>query len=390
MRRVKYFIPAILVLLLGHPLPAQDKRLKDPRTDAAVEKGIAYLRRAPEVKSVDLLILTFLHAGLRDNDADVQRWIKTLLESKPSTTYGVALQAMALEDLDRVRYQARIQQCAQYLVDTQCKNGQWGYGEPVGSWDVPQERAKTKAVASGGAKTFGERKKPKVVARVAVRKTRDGPETGDCSNSQYAALGLRACFEAGIDFPIEVIDRARKAWAESQHPDEDKKGAAESRGWGYYGSTFKGSYGSMTAGGLSSVCIYDHLLGKPWTRDPVVEQARNWLVLNFSAVEHAQAARGWDGYEPASFVYYYLYALERAGMIYGTETFGSHAWYPEGAKYILDSQNPDGSWKSRARNDENGPVADTCFAILFLRRATVPLKAVASEDRFLRKDEDPK
>jgi hypothetical protein len=380
---MKYCIPGILVLLLGRPLAAQDKSPKDPRTDGAIEKGVAYLRGAPEVRSVELLILTFLHAGIRDNDPDVQRWIKTLLESKPSTTYVVALQAMVLEDLDRVRYQGRIQQCAQYLIDTQCKNGQWGYGEPLGSWDAPPERTKAKAVASGGAKP----KKPKVVTRVAVRKTRDGPETGDCSNSQYAALGLRACFDAGIDFPIEVIDRARKAWVESQHPDEDKKGAAASRGWGYYGITFKGSYGAMTAGGLSSVCIYDHLLGKPWTRDPVVEQARNWLVVNFSATGHPQAARGWDGYEPASFVYYYLYALERAGMIYGTETFGPRAWYPEGAKYILDSQNPDGSWKSRARLDENGPVADTCFAILFLRRATAPLKAVASEDRFVT---DPK
>jgi len=387
---VKNFITGLLVLLLNHPHPAQDKRLKYPRTDAAIEKGIASLRRASEVKSVELLILTFFHAGIRENDADVQRWLKTLLESKPSSTYLVALQAMVLEDLDRVRYQGRIQQCAQYLVDTQCKNGQWNYGEAVGSWDVPPERTKARATASGAAKPSGERKKPKVVTRVAVRRTREGPETGDCSNSQYAALGLRACFEAGIDFPVEVIDRARKGWADSQHSDEDKKGAAESRGWGYYGSTFKGSYGAMTAGGLSSVCIYDHLLGKPWTRDPLVEQAKTWLTVNFSAAEHPQAARGWDGYDGGSFVYYYLYALERAGMMYGTETFGSHAWYPEGAKYILDSQNPDGSWKGRARIDENGPVADTCFAILFLRRATAPLKAVASEDRFLRKDEDPK
>src|SRR5688572_1503926 len=121
---MKYCMAGLLVLLLGRPLPAQDKNPKDPRTDAAIEKGIAYLRGAAEIRSVELRILTFFHAGIRDNDADVQRWIKTLLESKPSTTYLVALQAMVLEDLDRVRYQGRIQQCAQYLLDTQCKNGQ--------------------------------------------------------------------------------------------------------------------------------------------------------------------------------------------------------------------------------------------------------------------------
>jgi len=119
--------------------------------------------------------------------------------------------------------------------------------------------------------------------------------------------------------------------------------------------------------------------------------ARNWLAVNYSAAEHPQAPRGWNGYEPTAFIYYYLYALERAGIVYGTETFGVHAWYGDGARYILDTQRPDGSWKTPSKFDDSGPVADTCFAILFLRRATSPLPPpVASEDRFLKKTGDPK
>jgi hypothetical protein len=56
-------------------------------------------------------------------------------------------------------------------------------------------------------------------------------------------------------------------------------------------------------------------------------------------------------------------------MLYGTETMGRHEWYAEGAAYLLKEQQVDGSWKPK---DGTGAV-DTCFAILFLKRATVTL-----------------
>ena len=69
--------------------------------------------------------------------------------------------------------------------------------------------------------------------------------------------------------------------------------------------------------------------------------------------------------------------LIRAGIFYGTERFGAHEWYPEGATYLLGEQKPDGSWKAGKSDHE---IWDTCFAILFLRRATRPLIDVASTD----------
>ena len=53
-----------------------------------------------------------------------------MTETPLEWTYDVSLQAMILEEIDRVKYQARIAQCAQFLVDNQCPNGQWSYGEP--------------------------------------------------------------------------------------------------------------------------------------------------------------------------------------------------------------------------------------------------------------------
>ena len=63
-------------------------------------------------------------------------------------------------------------------------------------------------------------------------------------------------------------------------------------------------------------------------------------------------------------------ALERAGMLFGTETMGDKYWYPEGAKVLCDIQKGGGAWGDGTR--------DTCFAILFLKRATRPLD-VATE-----------
>jgi hypothetical protein len=71
-----------------------------------------------------------------------------------------------------------------------------------------------------------------------------------------------------------------------------------------------------------------------------------------------------------------MYALERAGMLYGTEKFGDHDWYLEGAKSIVRSQKADGSWG--ANNDEEKNTIQTCFAILFLKKAT---RAIATGDR---------
>ena len=70
-----------------------------------------------------------------------------------------------------------------------------------------------------------------------------------------------------------------------------------------------------------------------------------------------------------------MYALERVGMLYGTEIMMTHEWYPEGAKQLIDDQKG-GSWGDGTR--------DTCFAILFLKRATRPLDVATEGARDMR------
>jgi hypothetical protein len=216
----------------------------------------------------------------------------------------------------------------------------------------------------------------------------EGPPTGDNSNSQYAALGIRACHDAGIVIPKGVILAAQTWWRISQLDDPKNRGVA-SEGGSYapagwcYGPRDHGhpAYSTMTAGAVGAVAIWNFLEDEKSTKkDPTLQKGIAWLGANFSVKgnegpsEHVKDT-GW-------MLYYYLYALERAGVLAGTETFGGRRWYAEGAEVILAAQKPDGSWLSPLphsdRSDTTNACWDTCFAILFLKRATAPL--VASTD----------
>lgn len=63
---------------------------------------------------------------------------------------------------------------------------------------------------------------------------------------------------------------------------------------------------------------------------------------------------------------YYLWSLERVAVTYNLSTIGGKDWYAWGAGIILANQLPDGSWSDRFPG-----VPDTCFALLFLKRANV-------------------
>jgi hypothetical protein len=228
--------------------------------------------------------------------------------------------------------------------------------------------------------------KPKVVLRIPVKKQRDGGDRGDNSNSQYAALGLKACHEAGIILPRETLERATEWWRKSQERGEEQEGdddkkrpkrppvatgpaAARPIGWSY-GDGEKAT-GSMTAGAVGALVICDSILGKPWKNDPDVAEGLAWLAMNFTVSNNPGGDEEWH--------YYYLYALERVGMMCETERIGTHPWYSTGAKFILDAQQPDGSWKAGEE-----ATWDTCFAILFLKRATRPVDVASVDDRFKR------
>src|SRR5262249_492752 len=60
---------------------------------------------------------------------------------------------------------------------------------------------------------------------------------------------------------------------------------------------------------------------------------------------------------------YYLWSLERVGVIFNLKTIGGKDWYAWGAPIIVDAQRPDAAGSGR-----HPGIPDTCFALLFLKR----------------------
>lgn len=65
---------------------------------------------------------------------------------------------------------------------------------------------------------------------------------------------------------------------------------------------------------------------------------------------------------------YFLWTIERLGVLLGQEKIGGVDWFAKGADILLKSQQMDGSWPE-AHNDKG--LSQTAFAILFLRKANL-------------------
>jgi hypothetical protein len=65
--------------------------------------------------------------------------------------------------------------------------------------------------------------------------------------------------------------------------------------------------------------------------------------------------------------YYFLFSVERAAVLYDIEKIGKTDWYAWGARELVAKQSQYGAWHGQY----DAWNADTCFALLFLKRANV-------------------
>ncbi|HTU22773.1 MAG TPA: hypothetical protein VMG10_32330 [Gemmataceae bacterium] len=65
---------------------------------------------------------------------------------------------------------------------------------------------------------------------------------------------------------------------------------------------------------------------------------------------------------------YAMWSIERVGALYHLRTINGKEWYPWGVDLLLARQEGDGAWRVGQYFDATA-VIDTCFALLFLRRA---------------------
>ncbi|MEK7867137.1 MAG: prenyltransferase/squalene oxidase repeat-containing protein [Planctomycetota bacterium] len=361
--------------------------------DAAIKKGAEFLKSrgggfSEGFPQSELVVLTLLHADVPVNESPLEegiKWVRELDVEKigfRDKTYRIGMASMALWSLSAQNNQQKLAQFAYFLVANQGPQGEWDYGQCV---ELPKELKPPEepgAIVSGGGEGGTVKLPPKkagggsqVQKKIPINPKRIGKDN-DYSNTQYALLGLRACAEAGCVIPEKTWKDALKNLEAGQFPEG---------GWGYAWLTPENMdpnatlvhgageepYGSMTCSGLCGLVICRHYIKEDWKKDKKVQKAKEWIGKNFSVEEHPNYKGRPMAGGKKQFYYYYLYALERAGMLADTEAFGKHDWYNEGATVLLAQQQADGSWP----DDElkNGNIDDTCFAILFLKKATQPI-----------------
>lgn len=187
------------------------------------------------------------------------------------------------------------------------------------------------------------------------------PFGGDLSNTQYAALGLWAAEKRGVRVPQDV-------WTDLAQAVLSCSDKSKPSGFAY--TPGSGPTASMTAAGVGTLAIcLAHLEDRSSQLVKRAQSAINagaeWLGANCPLHPLAGRADMWT--------LYMLYGLERAGALASLERFGSHPWYPEGAEWLLEQQRPTGGWGG-AEVD-----VDTCFAVLFLARATARLAVTSNQ-----------
>ncbi|MGB0951981.1 MAG: hypothetical protein ACPG31_02035 [Planctomycetota bacterium] len=308
------------------------RRISNPRIHRAIDLGVEYLldRQAIDGSwpaypnytngSSALAIYTLVKSGVSPRHESVLKGLAHLRKQRATQTYAVALELMAYNAGGDPQDRPRMEELAADLVDWQMANGLWGYGEQTSGW------------------------------------------SGDLSNAQYAALGLRAASASGITIPQTTwrkLARGTLNCSQQKASNRPTTGGATPVGFAYFiGGGDAGA--SMSAAGVGTLAIcrshFDMTTDTTLKKkvDQGIASGIAWLGHNW----------GLGNGTPEVWNFYYLYGLERAGGLADTEMFGDHAWYWEGAAEIVGLQLDTGAW-----NDEPQPISD-CFALLFLRRAT--------------------
>ncbi len=334
--------------------------------DAAIERGVDWLleEQRPDgsfatggqaLGQTALAVFALQHAGLREEQegkpADrLRRSLRFIDRNGPGRgrgrlvdpgTYTTSLLVLVLRERARERDRPRLQALVDLLVRTQADNGQWWY------FGRPGKQAKT------------------------------GPESGDNSNTQFALLALGVAQADGFKVPGETFDRAR-AWYDGSIQTDGGHGYAAG------GATKSSSVGSMTAAALACYSVLDVARPRPDAAKPpttpnptkapeVLVKAHDWLEQHYSVKRNHGPAKGQAGQRQRKggrgWLHYYLWTLERAMVLFGSERIGGHDWYREGAAQLLGTQKKDGSWRGEK------PLYATSFALLFLTRAADPPRA---------------
>jgi hypothetical protein len=320
-----------------------------------------------KVGATALAGLTLLECNIPGEDPSVARAAEAVRAAALDLrhTYSLALNILFLDRLGDPKDIPLIELMGLRLVAGQGEVGGWSYRCPE---VIPRNDCELQVKRRGELMAGG--KMPRVgeggrtandlpayiqegLKKILTTPNRDMPQGGDNSNTQFAALGLWTARRYGI--PVEIaMSRLERRFREGQNPDG---------GWSYQSAHVgAASTPTMTCAGILALAISYGLVGEGRkARDPAKDQQ---MTLALSALGSCIGQRIAKAEHKD---YYFLWALERVCVILNRQKVGNTDWYEWGSAILVKSQDADGLW----RGDFARCGADTCFALLFLKRANL-------------------
>jgi hypothetical protein len=411
-----------IVLLAGvfvaNAAPA--RAVEKKAIDRAIDNGAASLRKMQQadgtwkhgrIGATALAGLTLLECGAGKEDKAVQAAALRVRAAslKMTDTYSLSLSVLFLDRLDNPADTPLVESMLVRLLAGQTANGGWTYECPA---ITAQEARRIAAEAKGVRGLKAVRDLSKLPAK-GKRKTSDLPREiqaqllqiargavagvgglagiaaelgGDNSNTQFAVLALWVGRRYGVPTQAALL-RVDQRFRAQQYPGGGWSYMVLPEGVAALAAGLKmpegtvGPTATMTCAGLLGLAAGNGVALR-------IKKAKNPKVKGFDLSRDVRVTlglqalatavgkpTGWSGSgKPAAAVprvsgkgYYFLWSLQRVCLAYGLETLGRNDWYTWGAEALLVSQEADGSWQG-----EYGACgADTCFALLFLKRVNL-------------------
>ncbi len=270
-----------------------------------------------------LALYALMKCGLSVEHSAVQRGFDFLERHPPHKTYSRSCVLLAVATRGRPQDEEWIERLTDELIDTQVREG----------WAYPGNHP-------------------------------------DLSNTQYAAMALRAAEAAGASIPVKVWKRLADATLDYAEPVEGTESGLRARGFRYT-TNAEHATGSMTAAGVAvlSICL-EKMRGRTAAYERAMNEGSRWLEQHLDMEENPVPTS-----ESGSMgrFFYYLYGVERVGSLLKTDWLGGKPWYQLGAESLVAKQSEEGRWGSNE--------GETAFSLLFLSRATGSLRPASGNGK---------
>lgn len=374
--RVRSTLTCLTALLfavtLCKPCAAQQDKVK-----AARERAIEFLKnkqkkagnwdfKTHEVGITALCTIALIENGVPLRDPVIQKGYEYVKESSAGlkNTYDIALASVLLSRVGDRRDKAKVKSLAARLIAGQLESGGWTYTCPAVDPEVINDRTR-------------------------LPKPKEG--FGDNSCTQFAVLGLWVASRTGLDIDKSLV-KVAKRFTNTQLEDGGWSYTAKVEGAAGAEPVKPASGPSMTGAGIFCLAVAQaaqlreiQKSGKKAERkeakenkeSPENESPEKEDTPSQTLLENPIFSRGLK--RTGDFVKtigngsarYFMWSVERVGVLLGLEKLGDVDWFDRGSAALLASQRDDGGWPSAHVESDPDGLADTSFALLFLRKANL-------------------